>query len=426
MKVVFVNRFFYPDHSATSQMLSDVVFQLAEDGVSCTVITSRLRYDDPTAELKPMETIKGVRVVRVWTSRFGRNRLAGRLFDYLSFYVTAAWSMLTELRSGDCLVVKTDPPMLSVIAAPIAWVRQVRLINWLQDVFPEVAERLADRRSGVLSRVIFGGLRRLRNWSLRRASINVVLGKRMASFLREQGISDDRMRIIPNWSDGRRIQPVPRADNRLRHEWDLTSAFVVGYSGNLGRAHDIATMVDAIKRTQMEDGAARAGDDADVLAETPVKWVFIGGGASMSALKREVETAGLRHVQFHPYQPREVMSESLSVADVHLVSLRPALEGLIVPSKSYGIAAAGRPILFIGNADGEIGQLVREADIGRCVREGDGAALGAAILEMAKDTQWVTEAGIRARRVFEEQFDFPTAVAAWHDVLQTRSQCLSD
>ncbi|MEO1544578.1 MAG: glycosyltransferase family 4 protein, partial [Pseudomonadota bacterium] len=348
MKVVFVNRFFYPDHSATSQMLSDLAFQLADDGVSITVITSRQRYDDASAVLDARETVGGVDIVRVWTSRFGRDRLIGRLFDYLSFYVTSAWAMLLQLRRGDTLVVKTDPPMLSVIAAPIAWWRGARLINWLQDVFPEIAERLSGAKPGFLSRTLFSTLRFLRNRSLRAADLSVVLGERMSAHLSAQRIPETQLQIIPNWSDGRRISPVVPEANALRNRWGLNNTFVVGYSGNLGRAHDITTMVEAMAETE-----ARTVEGSDAVVR-PIHWLFIGGGASMTALKTEVDRLGLRHVHFHPYQPRDALSESLSAADVHLVSLRPELEGLIVPSKYYGIAAAGRPVIFIGDDQGEI------------------------------------------------------------------------
>src|SRR5690606_29000430 len=138
-RVVFLNRFFYPDLSATSQMLSDLAFGLAERGFDVQVITSRLCYDDPSARFPARETIRGVRVHRIWTSGFGRHNLWGRGIDYLSFYVSALRACRRTLKPGDILVAKTDPPMISVVGALAARLRGARLVNWLQDLFPEVA-----------------------------------------------------------------------------------------------------------------------------------------------------------------------------------------------------------------------------------------------------------------------------------------------
>ncbi len=140
MALIFLNRYFYPDHSATSQLLSDLAFALASEGQTVTIITSRLSYDDPGLSLPPQETIRGVHINRIWTTRFGRTNLVGRAIDYLTFYGAAAWRLGRLARSGDVIIAKTDPPMLSVIAAPIARWRGAKLVNWLQDLFPEVAE----------------------------------------------------------------------------------------------------------------------------------------------------------------------------------------------------------------------------------------------------------------------------------------------
>ena len=116
-----------------------------------------------------------------------------------------------------------------------------------------------------------------------------------------------------------------------------------------------------------------------------VRWLFIGDGALYERLKAAVSAQKLSNVDFKPYQPRERLAESLCAIDVHLVSLRPELEGLIVPSKFYGIAAAGRPTIFIGDPDGEIARLITKYECGLTVRQGDGAGLAEAVLELASN-----------------------------------------
>ena len=153
-----------------------------------------------------------------------------------------------------------------------------------------------------------------------------------------------------------------------------------------------------------------------------VRWLFIGGGAQTEKLKRAVRERGYESVMFRPYQPRERLSESLSAPDVHLISLKPNLEGLIVPSKYYGIAAAGRPAIFVGNPDGELARIIRDSKTGFVIRDGDGAGLAEAILKLARNPELAAEQGARARRLFETKYDFPHAVTAWEKLIRKTSR----
>lgn len=399
MKLVFVNRYFHPDHSATSQMLSDLAFALAEQGWPVQVITSRQRYDDPAADLPATETVAGVRIHRVRTPRFGRGRLAGRLLDYLGFYLGAGLA-LARLADRDTIVVaKTDPPLLSIPAALICRLRGARLVNWLQDLFPEVATALGVRGlQGLFGRLLV----RWRNRSLTAAWRNVAIGERMRERLLAEGVDPAAVRVIPNWADGSAVTPQPAEDNPLRRDWGLQDKLVVGYSGNLGRAHEIDTLLDAAERLR---------DHHDIL------FLVIGGGALLPALRDAVQARGLDNMQFRPYQPRERLADSLGAADLHLVILRPELEGMIVPSKYYGIAAAGRPALFIGDTDGELARLLHDADCGVAVAPGDGEALARHILELRGSERRHT-LGQRARQRFEREYDFPVALRRWEALLR--------
>ena len=422
VRVFFVNRYFYPDHSATSQMLSDLAFGLAARGHSITIVTSRLAYDDPKARLPGRETVRGVEIIRVATTGFGRAGLVGRAVDYVTFYLAAVWLLLRRVRRGDVVVAKTDPPLLSIVTTPVARLRGAHSVNWLQDVYPEVAMALG-MAGGGLSRLPFSALRRLRDWALRTASLNVAIGERMAAELRRLGAAPDKILVVPNWADGRLIRPVAPDDNELGRAWGLADKFVVGYSGNLGRAHDAETILAAITLTEKSRAIVAAGSASSTLAPAPtpsrqaIEWLFVGGGAQLSTLKARIDQRGDRNVRFEPYQPRGRLSESLSVPDVHLITLRPGLEGLIVPSKYYGIAAAGRPAIFIGDPDGEIGRILSATHTGLVVAEGDGAALARAIVSLADDPRSVDDMGRRARALFEAKYDLTFAVAAWDDAI---------
>ena len=398
LRVFFLNRFFHPDHSATSQLLTDLTIHLAKTGIAVHVITSGQVYDDPNSTLPSYDLIQGVRVTRVWTTRFGRQNLPGRTFDYLTFYLCAAWSLFALLKPGDVVVAKTDPPLISVVAAMVAKVRGAKLINWIQDLFPEVAGALYVGGIGRLA----GLLRSVRNWSLRTASKNVVIGEGMAKKLAGEGIKPDAIQVIHNWADGRAIQPVDRDKNDLRREWHIQDRFVVGYSGNIGRAHEFDTILDAAERLK------------DV---TNIVFLFIGGGAHRDRIEEEARRRSLENIMFKTYQPRDQLALSLTVPDVHLISLQPSLEGLIVPSKLYGIAAAGRPTIFIGSKHGEIPHILREAQCGFSVEKGQAEEVSRIIRELADDKETCLRLGRRARALFDQRFDTRHAMEAWEAVI---------
>ena len=398
MKLVFVNRFFYPDHSATSQLLTDLALHLAKSGRAVFVVTGRQVYDDPTVALPARSTVQGVEILRVWTSRFGRGRLWGRAIDYGTFYLSALWCLLKHVRPGDVIIAKTDPPLISVLAVVVSKVRGAVLINWIQDLFPEVASALAVQGAGWLEQP----LRNLRNRSLRAARCNVVIGEGMANKLRDEGLPPNAIRVIHNWADGLAIRPVEREKNDLRIAWGLQNKFVVGYSGNFGRAHEFETILSAAGLLRVEHHIA---------------FLFIGAGAQLEWMKQEVEKRNLKNVFFKPYQPRDRLAVSLSVPDIHLISLQPALEGLIVPSKFYGIAAAGRPMLYIGAGDGEIPRILRSAQCGFSVEINQAQQAASVIREVAHDEDACSSLGHRARRLFDQRFERSFAEKAWENVM---------
>jgi colanic acid biosynthesis glycosyl transferase WcaI len=392
-RVIFVNRYFYPDLSGTSQMLSDLAFALANVRFEVMVIASRHTYDDANALLPAVQIVDGVRVERVWSTRFGRTSRIGRLVDYMTFHVFAAIRLARLARPNDVVVAKTDPPLISVPAWLISRWRRAKLVNWLQDLFPEVLAVELGRRPYWL-RLLEG----LRNRSLRAAHKNVVLGKHMATRLNAAGIAAGLVSIIENWSDDERVRPIARVENALRRDWDLGGKFVVGYSGNLGVAHEFETILEA---------ATLLRDRRDIA------FLFVGGGGRLPLLKRRVAERKLQNFKFCAYQPTERLAQSLSVPDVHVVSLRPEMEGLVVPSKIYGVMAAGRPTIFVGDLRGEIAGILEESACGIAICQGDAGGLAAAISGLSFSNDECHRMGRAARAAFALRYERRIAVEKW-------------
>src|SRR6185437_3919316 len=288
-------------------------------------------------------------------------------------------------------------------AAGVARHRSAHLVNWLQDIYPEVAMELKVPLTRPAARALIPP----RNWSLRTAKVNVVLGTSMAARLAAIGVSADRIRIIPNWIDDRAIMPVPRKDNALRREWKLQDKFVVGYSGNLGRAHEFETLLAAADRLRSDPRFA---------------FVVIGGGRQFDRLAGAIDERKLTDsFRLLPYQDRQQLRLSLGVPDVHWISMHPPLEGLIFPSKFYGIAAAGRPLIALTGGRGEIAELVRRHDCGVVVEPGDADGFARTLTKLADDPALCATMGARARAMLEQQFSRQHAIAAWEALLKTLS-----
>lgn len=395
MKIVLFNRFFAPDASATSQMLADLALHLARTGRDVHVVASRV----PGGEARE-EEVGGVAVHRVANAIPGPHGLARRALAYLDYYRGARRATRRLVEPGDVVVLKTDPPLLSAAIVPLAKRRGARVVVWLQDLFPEVA-----REYGIagLGGPVGAALRRARDRSLAGADTVVAVAEEMAKRVAALGVVDrSSLRVIHNWADGRAIVPIDPAANPLRREWGLEGRFVVAYSGNLGRVHEFDTMLEA---------ASSLRGAPDVL------FLVIGRGPRLAEVQARVRRESLANVRFESLQERATLARSLGAADVHLSILPPRFEGLVQPSKLYGILAAGRPTIFIGSVTGETARILGETHSGVAIATGDARALADAIVRMRDDPRGRTAMGVNAREAFEAAYDMPIALAKWREVL---------
>jgi lipopolysaccharide/colanic/teichoic acid biosynthesis glycosyltransferase len=381
-RLLVVNRFFHPDASATSQLLTDLVEALGPRGFAITVLAGRGGYLDGGAALPARARHAGVAVRRLWHTGCGRATLPGRALDGATFALSAFLALLARARPGDLILAKTDPPLISVLAWLAARLTGARLVNWCQDLFPETAAAMGLR----LARGPVGGvLRALRNASLRGAEINVALCPGMAARLAAEGVPRARLAVIPNWADGELIRPLAPQHNPLRAAWGLGDRLVIGYSGNLGRAHEVDAVVELMT----------------LLADEPaLLFLFIGAGFGYPALRAKIAARRLENVVLRPYQDRARLPQSLTAPDLHLVTLRPEWEGLVMPSKLYGALAAGRPVVFVGDPEGDVARIVR-AGLGLVARPEAMPALAAEIRALRRDPARLAEIGAAARRAYE-------------------------
>ena len=403
LHIVLLNQAFHPDVVATAQMAKDLADSLAARGHTVTAIASRSLYGQAGATLPPRETLavgKGrIEIHRVGASLFGKAGIAARLADFALFYLLAAFKVLSIPRP-DVVVGFTTPPFIALLGIICRWLRGSRAIHWVMDLYPDVPVACGMMKpTGPLHAVLDAVSR----WILRQSDTNVVLGRCMQERVLAKGTPAGKVAFIPVWADLAGVEPVPSERNTLRREWAPNNELLVMYSGNLGIAHDVATMLDAMRRLKDEAG---------------IKFVFVGSGKRRAEVESFASMNGLTNVAFLPYQPREKLGESLSAGDLHLVSLREGAEGCIVPSKLFGIMAVARPALFIGSPKSEIARVLDESGGGLAFREGEGEKLSQTILQLRADMQRRRDMGDRALAGLKGKYDRDTACAQWIALLE--------
>jgi glycosyltransferase involved in cell wall biosynthesis len=266
-----------------------------------------------------------------------------------------------------------------------------------QDVFPEIAVEL----KRLESKPVVELLRALIGYYLRRADRVVAIGETMRKRLEQKGASPERISVIPNWVDTEAIRPAPK-DNDWSRQHDLEGRFLVMHSGNVGHAQNLDALVRAT--TFLRDL-----DDLTVL--------IVGGGARYAELTELVELLEADHVRFLGYQPRELLSLSLSSADLHVVGLARGLSGYVVPSRLYGILAAGRPVIVAADAESETARVVFEEGCGVVVPPGRPELLAAAIRAAYDGELDLAEMGARGRAYVVREADRAVAFERYRRVL---------
>jgi glycosyltransferase involved in cell wall biosynthesis len=406
VRLLILNQFFYPDHSAISQLMTDLAESLVERNLSVTALSSRGRYNGGRA-LPPREVYRGVRVERAWATSFGKNSVAGRLTDYFTFYVGAAWNLLT-LPRHDIVMALTLPPLIGLLALVVCRLRGMKLVALVEDIYPDVGVALGTfSEGGLLARL----LDRLNRLVLSKADRVIVLGDCMREKVAAKigSGAEGRIDVIHNWADGKKIRPLAAGEkNCFVEEHDLQGRFVVQFSGNFGMVNDFDTPLEAARLLK---------DRADII------FLFIGDGVRAGEIREFVSRHELPNVRVLPYQPRENLLYSLAAGHAHLVTLAEGLAGLSVPSKTYGILAAGRPVIFVGDPGSDIARLVAEHNCGAVVRTGQATQLAGIITAWANEPDAMAKLGDDARALFVRRFDRPQAVAAYAESL---SKCLND
>jgi glycosyltransferase involved in cell wall biosynthesis len=389
---------FYPEMISTGMHMTELATRLTELGWHITVYTAKPAWgtDGDASDAGSKEIVyEGIRILRVPTIASQRGGLVSKTAAAVSFAVSVSFAVWRDRRSYDGMIITTNPPFIGVLGLLVTRLYRRPYLLIVYDVFPEFAISVGVLRPDSL---LAKGWRRLTSAILSNAAVVVVIGRDMAELIRRKmpARRHDRVVLIPNWSDERRVRPVASEENAFRMEHALEGRFVVQYSGRLGAKHNLEPLIDA----------------ARMLSDTDVHFQFVGEGAKKPKLQEMVARYGLTNVQFLPYQPMDRLAETLSAGDISVVCLEMGHTGISVPSKAYGVMAAGTPILGMLDPLGEIAQTIKETGCGVLVDENPDD-VASTIRELMADPDRIREMGDAARAAFLEKYTLTAAAASY-------------
>jgi glycosyltransferase involved in cell wall biosynthesis len=406
--VAFFNRSFYPDTTATGQLLTDLCEDLVREyGCRVSVVAGppllpahngngTSKTARPWALVR-RESVRGVEIFRVSGTRFAKERFAGRAANYMSYFFSALYAGM-RLDRPDVVVALTDPPIIGLAALASGKRFKAPLVMAFKDLFPEVTALLPDFKSETIN----NALQAINKYLIRRSARTLALGETMRRrLIDDKGAPPERTEIIPDWADTEAIRPGAKR-NPFAERHGLANRFVVMHSGNIGLSQSLETIVDA---------AVLLRDLPDLVI------VFQGEGVMKRDLEQRVAAFGLDNVRFLPYAQRDQLAESFASADVFVVSLQRGLSGYIVPSKLYGILAAGRPYVAAVDDACEVAVITRTHDCGRLAEPGSAQNLAEQIRAFYEDRELTAMSGANARTA-SLQFDRKTQVARYMSVFE--------
>ena len=373
MHILLLNQYYPPDTSATAKMAVQVAEKLAERH-QVTVVAGRPSYDPD--EFYPFAFLRrdirdNVTVERVASTAYPRHQMRRRVSNYLSYLALAVPRALAI--HPDIVLAMTDPPVAGIAGAFIARMADRPFVYNIRDLYPDMAiggdivqpNRWVDRWEKMHRRALHQAVR------------VIVLGDDMRERIISKGVSPDRVVVV---RDGASFPPSPPERNDLVvQKIRCDFSFVALHAGNLGFYGAWDSLLKA----------------AHILRNENTGLVFVGDGANRAAM--EISAKPLPNVRFLPFFPIEQVPHVMMAGDVHIVTVRRGLEGVVVPSKLYSILAAGRPVLAIAAAESDAARIVRESGCGISADPDDPAAIAAAIRELRNDQNRLIQMGIRAK-----------------------------
>ncbi len=389
LKLSILTQFYPPDFAATGQFIEELSRYLAGQNTEVQVFTGQPNYAFATARAPETERNGKLLIRRSQFLRSGSRKFWGRTLSSLAFCAQAALHLLKREHRGNLMLLVSEPPYLQTVGWLIKMLLGTPYVCLVYDLYPDVAVAL-----GVVSRQSW--VTRLWHWVNRQvwqqAEAVIVPCPTMKDRIvaRVPAIAD-KITVIHNWTDPNWIRPLAKTENEFAQTHDLVKPFTVLYSGNMGRCHDMETILQAAWELRAE----------------PVKFVLIGAGPKQAACQQRAADLGLQNCVFLPYQDKQRLPESLTACDLSLVSIEEGMEGLVAPSKLYSALAAGRPVAAICEPHSYLRPLIAQANCGAAFNNGDRKGLASFIRYLSRNPEVAAALGTAGHRYVSDHFTLP-------------------
>jgi glycosyltransferase involved in cell wall biosynthesis len=377
-QLTIVNQFFPPDYAATGQLIEELAYELKGNFDLVSVFSSQPAYAFKCDDLPLWEYHQDISIRRS-RSAIGYGRIRSKAVSGAIFFLRATMHLLRYASRRKLVLLTTAPPFLPLLGYFFNLCFQTSYVCLLYDLYPDIAVELNVIQEQHWLAKLWESCNIL-TW--RNSSAIIVINSTMKDRILEKCPEiADKIVIIPNWCDTEKIQPIEKKDNWFAEKYNLTDRFTVLYSGNMGRCHDMETLVNAMI----------------ILRDTPIQFMFIGSGDKLKYIQNQVETHNLDNCLFLPYQSKEDLPYSLTTGDVAIVSIDKNMEGLVVPSKLYSALAAGVPIAAICPAHSYLHSVLSAGNCGEAFVNGDSEGLANYIDRLSKHPELVRSLGHSAR-----------------------------
>lgn len=401
-----ITQFYPPDYAATGQLIEELANQLGEMGFAVNIFTGQPGYAFDQESAPARENLGAVSVQRSRSTRIWAKRLRGKAISGILFCLRAGLHLLKifltrgqKTAGSNVLIVTTAPPFLPILGYLANLCFSLPYICVLYDIYPDIAVEL---------KVVSAQSWLVRGWNLinraiwKRALKVVVLSDSMKNRVAAKCPEiADKIAVIPTWADPNLIVPIPKPQNWFAQKFNMVDKFTVLYSGNMGRCHDLETILEA----------------ATSLRSEPIQFVFIGNGANRPAFIEKVKDLGLENCLFLPYQDKKNLPYSLTACDLSLISIKSGMEGLVVPSKFYSALATGLPVALISGRNTDLYQLVKKAKCGGAFSNGNSSGLANFIRYLAADREVAQQMGNSGRSYLQENFTLEIVAKKYAQIL---------
>ena len=386
IKVTLINQFFPPDYAATGQLLNQLTKLLVKKNIFFLIFTAYPNYAFKENYSINEKIRKNRRIIRIKNSFFKGKNIKAKTIKGFLFSIKIFIALLKKENRGDLIIFTSEPPFLVFFINIIYLLFKVPYVYLIYDLYPDtiVSLNLLNEKN-IIIRLWYS----LNKFCLKNSK-NIIL---LSELMKEKCIFNygdgfkNKVKIIPSWSDINKIKPLSKEKNKFIKKQKLKGKFVVLYSGNQGRMHDFDTLLCAAKYLKSED---------------QIMFLFIGDGPLNSRIKEFIKTNSLKNVRTLPYQPFEKLPETLTSADIAVVSTSKNVTSLIAPSKLYGHLASATPVALISSKSSYIRFMIEKNNCGKWFANGDFKSLSKWIIKLKENNDLRNQISCSSRKLSEK------------------------